>query len=153
LSLANWKITAGGKTPSIQSINNSAILYGINHPFGIPSPRFPVFIFPAYIAVQKENDADSDGVPNSLDWCFNSATAPTIFAGFCDTGVANQVLENGCTMQDRINGCVSRGFNGWASLQRPCLSLLLNSWIIRGLITQDEKQMIQNCAEQAQTPE
>jgi hypothetical protein len=47
-------------------------------------------------------DDDGDGVANGDDDCPGSILTSTVWIGDCDTGVANPVDANGCTLADKI---------------------------------------------------
>lgn len=47
-------------------------------------------------------DSDGDGVPDSEDQCSDSDLAPTVVISEVDTGIANEVLPCGCTLNDLI---------------------------------------------------
>lgn len=68
----------------------------------------------------------------------------------CDTGVANQVLPDGTTMQSAIDACAASAGNHGDFVS--CVAHLTNDWIAAGLITGKEKGAIQSCAAQANIP-
>jgi hypothetical protein len=89
-------------------------------------------------------DSDGDGVSDVIDQCPNSALSQTIVIGECNTGVANEISDDGCTRQDLINGCINAGRNKGAAVM--CVAHLTNVWKRKGLITGNEKGKIQRCA-------
>jgi hypothetical protein len=93
------------------------------------------------------NDTDNDGIPDDRDSCPNSNLEPIIMIGSCDTGVQNQVLENGCTMSDLIAGCSANTKNQFALLK--CVNQLTQQWKSYG-IGLKEKWAILKCAFNAQ---
>jgi hypothetical protein len=90
------------------------------------------------------SDDDDDGVPNNIDRCPDSSLNPTIVIGGCNTGVINQLFEDGCTMQDLTNECLINARN-----RGGCVASLTNEWKKQGLITGKEKGSIQSCAAKA----
>jgi hypothetical protein len=91
-----------------------------------------------------QKDADGDGVSDDIDQCPESALRPTITIDECYTGVANEISDEGCTMQDLINGCIHNVHNKGAVVM--CVAHLTNVWKMKGLITGNEKGEIQRCA-------
>jgi N-acetylneuraminic acid mutarotase len=49
------------------------------------------------------SDGDGDGVPDGVDVCPNSDLDPTVVIGSIDTKAGNDVLADGCTVQDLID--------------------------------------------------
>jgi hypothetical protein len=49
--------------------------------------------------------SDGDGVPDGMDSCLASDVRSTIVIGACDTGVANVVLPDGCSLSDALSRC------------------------------------------------
>ena len=68
----------------------------------------------------------------------------------CETGVANQTLADGTTMQDNIDACAATVSNHGAFVR--CVAHLTNDWIVAGLITESEEDAIQQCAAQSSIP-
>ena len=68
----------------------------------------------------------------------------------CETGVANQTLADGTTMQDKIDACAAKAGNHGAFVS--CVAHLTNDWMATGLITESEKSAIQQCAAQSNIP-
>jgi len=89
-------------------------------------------------------DADSDGVPNDEDCNPNSNTGPTIIVDGIDTGVANTLFANGCTMADLIAelAASSSSHGDFAS----AVAHLTNQWAADGLISGRDKGAIQSAA-------
>ncbi len=50
-------------------------------------------------------DSDGDGIPDDEDACPNSDLGPTVVVGGCDSGVANTLLPDGCTISDLLAAC------------------------------------------------
>ena len=59
------------------------------------------------VLVIGDHDSDGDGLIDTQDSCVASNQEETITIGDCDTEVANQLLEDGCTMSDQIKVCRS----------------------------------------------
>jgi hypothetical protein len=92
----------------------------------------------------EDGDADEDTVCNDIDQCPDSALNPTILIGECYTGVVNEIVDDGCTRQDLINGCINTAGNKGTAVM--CVAHLTNVWKRKGLITGKEKGEIQRCA-------
>ncbi|MEE9293597.1 MAG: hypothetical protein V3W34_01355 [Phycisphaerae bacterium] len=95
-------------------------------------------------------DLDGDGVPDDEDSCPNSGLAESIMIDDCDTGVANELFDDGCTMADLIMLCAEDAANHGRFVS--CVAHLANEWKHEGLITGREKGRIQRCAAHADTP-
>lgn len=88
-------------------------------------------------------DSDGDHVCDADDSCPQSDLDATIVIGTCDTGVANQLLDNGCTMSDQIEACQQSAFVH--GMFARCVAHLAGDWRSAGLITGGEKGKIQSC--------
>lgn len=55
------------------------------------------------------SDDDADGVADIEDVCAASDVSATVVVAGCDSGVANTVLADGCTIADRIAACAEEG--------------------------------------------
>ena len=53
--------------------------------------------------VGAEPDADGDGIPDGTDACPISDLDPTVVIGGSDTGAGNDLLPDGCTVQDLVD--------------------------------------------------
>jgi hypothetical protein len=95
-------------------------------------------------------DSDGDGVLDYNDACPDSDTSPTVVIGSCDTGVENQLLEDGCTLFDLIAQCVVGAVNHGEFVSR--VAHLTNDLKRDGIITGKEKGKIQKCAAKADIP-
>lgn len=104
----------------------------------------------AWIARLPAPDNDGDGVPDDVDNCADSDLSATMVIDGCDTEVANQLFEDGCTMGDMIAQCAGGAPNHGAFV--GCVADLTNVWKRNGLISGTEKGHIQSCAAQADTP-
>ena len=76
--------------------------------------------------------------------------AETIIIDDCDSGIANQPLDGGGTMNDLIANCAADAANHGAFVS--CVSHLTNTWKKEGLIDGQDKGAIQRCAAQANIP-
>lgn len=92
-------------------------------------------------------DSDGDGVADDVDACVNSDLSPTIVIDGIDTGVENQLFDDGCTMSDLIGFCVeiSEDHGDFVS----CVAHLTNDWKKEGVISGKEKGKIQSAAAKA----
>jgi hypothetical protein len=95
-------------------------------------------------------DSDGDNICDGNDNCPDSHLESTIVIGDCDTGVANQYLEDGCTMSDQIAQCEENAKNHRQFVM--CVNRLTKNWMNQGLITQKEKRTILLCAAKADIP-
>lgn len=69
---------------------------------------------------------------------------PTIMVDACDSGVANQTLDSGCTMNDGIFECEMGSVNHGAFVS--CVALKVNAWNDAGLIQGSDNGAILTCA-------
>jgi hypothetical protein len=76
--------------------------------------------------------------------------AETLIIDGCDSGIANQPLDGGGTMNDLIANCAADAANHGAFVS--CVSHLTNTWKKEGLIDGQDKGAIQRCAAQANIP-
>lgn len=99
---------------------------------------------------ESGNDSDGDGVPDEEDECPNSDLGAEIVIDDCETGVENQLLDDGCTMADLIMQCADDVVNHGAFVR--CVSHLTNLWKCQGIINGGEKGAIMSCAGQSSLP-
>jgi hypothetical protein len=92
------------------------------------------------------NDSDGDGVCGDVDGCADSDVSETIVIDGCDTGVANQVLDDGCTMADEIAKAAAAGNHGQFV---SAVAHLTKAWMKAGRITGADKGRIQRCVGRA----
>ena len=97
-----------------------------------------------------DDDADGDGICGDADACPGSDISDTVVIDGCDSGVANLLFDDGCTMADLIAECAANASNhgGFVS----CVAQLTNGWKQEGLISGQEKGAIQSCAAQSRIP-
>ena len=95
-------------------------------------------------------DEDNDGIPDDIDECTNSDLSQTVVIDGCDTGVQNELLGDGCSINDLIGECADNATNHGNFVS--CVSKLTNDLKKSGIITGQEKGAIQSCAAQANIP-
>ena len=98
-----------------------------------------------------DTDSDSDGTPDCNDNCPDSNLEETIIIDGCDSGVENQLFDDGCTMSDLIAECNADNAENHGKFV-SCVSHLTNDWKKDGLINGKEKGAIQSCAAQSDLP-
>jgi hypothetical protein len=96
-------------------------------------------------------DSDGDGVIDANDECDVSDLRSTIVIDDCDSGVANHLFDDGCTMADRIGECLANAGNHGSFVS--CVAQLTHDWVDEGVITPRDKGPIQRCAAQADVPQ
>jgi hypothetical protein len=89
-------------------------------------------------------DADGDGIPDSEDACPNSDLRATAIIEDCDSGLANVLFTNGCTISDLITQCAD-GVNNHGEFV-SCVADLTKNLNGAGTITGRQKGAIQHCA-------
>jgi hypothetical protein len=95
-------------------------------------------------------DADLDGVADGVDCSPNSNLSPTVVIGGCDTGVSNTLFTSGCTISDLIAQIAAGSKNHGAFVSD--VAHLTNDLKKAGIITGNQKDSIQSCAENASIP-
>jgi ELWxxDGT repeat protein len=108
-------------------------------------PTFGVELWVAFA------DTDGDGTPDGEDTCPSSDLRPTVVLAGCDSGVANRVLGNGCTLGDRVASLVAESASEARNHGQfvSCVAHSLNELKKAGLITGQEKGALQRCAARA----
>jgi hypothetical protein len=89
------------------------------------------------------DDSDGDGIPDGADDCPSSDLSPTVVIDGCDSGVANHLLANGCTILDEIAACAAEARNH--GQLASCVSHLTNRLKADGVISGYDKGAIQSC--------
>ena len=97
------------------------------------------------ILVEAQNrDSDCDGIPDEHDDCPNSDLSQTLVIGGCDTGVANALLDDGCTIADLLVACEELARNHGDYVK--CVAFVTNELKKDGVISGKDKGRIQSCA-------
>jgi len=91
-----------------------------------------------------EVDSDGDGLVDDCDACIDSDLAKLIVVEECPTGVANGLLDNGCTMNDVLTEC-SAGAHSHGKLT-ACVARHANEWRRQGLLSGKDVGRIAHCA-------
>jgi hypothetical protein len=91
-------------------------------------------------------DVDGDGVTDDLDACPDSDLAGTVIIDGCDSGVANALFEDGCTISDTIMACAEGAENHGEFVS--CVTQFTNG-LKPGLLSGAQKGAIQSCAAQS----
>lgn len=97
-----------------------------------------------------DDDSDGDGVPDDEDCQPDSDLSMTVIIGDCDSGVANLLFDDGCTISDLISECAADADNHGQFVS--CVAHLTNDLKKDGIISGQEKGAIQSCAAQADVP-
>jgi len=94
-------------------------------------------------------DADLDGLADNLDACVTSNRAATVVIGGEDTGVANALFTNGCTISDLVAAEANGARNHGAFVSG--VAHLTDALRDAGVITGEEKGRIQRAAAHAKS--
>ncbi|MCH9002368.1 MAG: hypothetical protein IIC02_07320, partial [Planctomycetes bacterium] len=97
-----------------------------------------------------EVDTDNDGVIDDCDACLDSDFAKLIVVGKCPTGVPNELLDDGCTMNDVLTEC-SLGAHSHGELT-ACVARQANEWRRQGLLSGKDVGRIAHCAGTSKEP-
>jgi len=100
--------------------------------------------------VVEFEDSDGDLIPDPFDECPYSDLASNVIIDGCDSGVANRLLDGGCTVSDIIANASLGAKNHGAFVS--AVSKLTNELKSAKLISNREKGKLQSCAAQAQIP-
>ena len=90
------------------------------------------------------DDSDGDGIPDNQDLCPDSILNETIVIGNCDSGVANLLTAEGCTLSDLIEDLASDAKNHGAFVSG--VTQLANSLKKDGIISGKEAGKLKSCA-------
>lgn len=101
------------------------------------------------IADECEDDVDSDGLIDECDTCPESIINETIIIKGCDTGVLNNMSDDGCTMADVIAKCQSGLQRVGIGKNVSCVANIANDWLRNRLITGREYSQIIRCCTKA----
>ena len=97
---------------------------------------------------ERPGPSGIDGkIPQGTDKCSDSNTSPYILIDDCEPSVENELLDDGCTMNDLIAQCGEGAVNHGKFVS--CVAHLTNDWKKDGLISGKEKGKIQRCAAQS----
>lgn len=104
---------------------------------------------PRSIALQLYStvDTDGDGIPDGEDDCPNSDLSPTVVIDGCDSGVDNELFDDGCTISDNITELADSSTSHGSFTS--AVSHLTNELKKDGVISGKQKGAIQSCAGQA----
>ena len=97
-----------------------------------------------------QEDADFDGLGDDCDVCPESDLSDTVVIDGCDSGVANVLFDDGCTISDLIAECAAGANNHGQFVS--CVAQLTKALKRQGIISGQEKGAIQSCAAQADIP-
>jgi len=89
-------------------------------------------------------------VPDGVDACSDSDLSETVVIDGCESGVANVVDADGCTIADGVADCVAGAQNHGSFVS--CVAQLTNDLKNDGLISGTEKGAIQRCAARSDLP-
>jgi hypothetical protein len=96
---------------------------------------------------QQVVDTDGDGVADDFDCNPYSDLNPTVVFEGCDSGVANMLFADGCTIADLTHACADDAKNhGKFS---SCVTAVTKNLVRNGEISGSGKVMIQSCAAQS----
>jgi len=84
------------------------------------------------------------------DNCPDSDVGETIVIDECDTGVANEASDDGCTRADAVAVCAEEARNHGQFVQ--CLARLANGWKRSDAINDADRGRIMRCAARADIP-
>jgi hypothetical protein len=73
-----------------------------------------------------------------------------VIIGNCNTNVDNYVLASGCTINDQIAVCAEYANNHQQFVN--CVARLTTEQVAAGVLTVQEKEQIQQCAQAAKMP-
>ena len=93
---------------------------------------------------EQELDSDGDGILDSCDACQDSDMSNTIVIGSCNSGVSNDLFDDGCTMVDMLKDCGQKARNHSSFVR--CIATLSSFWKRQGLISGKDVGRIVNCA-------
>ena len=105
---------------------------------------------PSVLFIQSEADSDGDGLVDDEDACPNSDLSPTVVIDGCDSGVANILFADGCTISDLVQQCAAGASNHGQFVS--CVSHLANDLKKDGIISGNEKGKLTSCAAKSDIP-
>ena len=89
-------------------------------------------------------DSDGDGIPDDYDMCVYSNLSATVVIDGCDSGVANTLSSEGCTISDEIAKLSSDSTNHGKFVS--AVAHYTNELKKDGVISGQQKGAIQSCA-------
>jgi hypothetical protein len=126
------------------SLNSAELISKIK----ISSPNLDGFVGVDNIQFGICEDMDGDGCLNEDDTYQYSINESTVKIGSCDSQVENRLTSScGVYMSDFIDDLVHSEFKNKGQFVKSVASTL-NEWEASGLITSEEKEVIQSCAAQ-----
>jgi hypothetical protein len=138
----------GGTLPDIDA---SVVRFGdrsLNDGIGATGTVHEIRIFDMALSEDQLNDSDGDGIPDSEDVCPDSDPSDTVIIDGCDSGVGNQLFDDGCTISDLVVACADDVSNHGEFVS--CVAALSNDLKETGSIAGGrQKGAIRNCAAQA----
>lgn len=140
VSMANN--VGGAQFPDIDA-SGGRIVFQLRH----GSPRRNEIVVADCVA---GGDSDGDGIPDDEDDCVDSDTSETVLIDGCDSGVANFIDGDGCSISDLIAEIVAGSLNHGIFTSE--VSHLLNELKAAGIISGSDKGVIQSCAGGADIP-
>lgn len=102
------------------------------------------------VAFELPPDSDGDGIADGADACPNSVLAAMVVIDGCDSGVANTLGADGCTISDDIAQCAADA--GDHDEFVSCVAHLMNELKNAGVISGKDNGAIQRCAAQSSLP-
>ena len=98
-------------------------------------------------------DTDADGIPDIEDNCTQSNLEPLITIQGCDTGVANHLFPDGCSMNDLLSGYFDDTQSRWVFINKLVRWLrvlrLTIEWKREGIIDRKQAGEILRCTAKA----
>jgi len=133
-SIVAWGNNGYGET-NVSAPNSGFIAAGAGHSLAIR---------------RKVTDDDGDGVLDADDLCPNSDVGETLVIDKCDTGIPNDVSDDGCTRADAVVACAEEARNQGQFVQ--CVAHLANGWKRSGTIANTDHGRIMRCTARADIP-
>jgi hypothetical protein len=101
---------------------------------------------PLELELVIRTDTDGDGLFDEEDSCPKSNLTETVVIDQCDSGVANKLFEDGCTISDRIAACGNEAENHGEFVS--CVTHFTNG-LKPQVLSGTQKGAIQSCAAQS----
>jgi hypothetical protein len=97
-----------------------------------------------------DTDDDNDGIADESDAFPNSDLSPIVVIAGCNSRVANLLLADGATFNDRIGECAAQSATHGAYVS--CVTAWADLWKKAGVLTKVERGRILQCASLASSP-